>query len=129
MASASLSNRSALRCTLSVRSSNLTASHSQPNSTGKTSASNKFDRYQSPALKSNQAGITAKQSSTQGVPITTSHTQQVMSSSMQNTSTSAGRLMQAAVGNTQTAASASLKINSKGSKQMSQFRYGPVRAV
>ena len=31
--------------------------------------------------------------------------------------------------NPQTAAGASLKIQSKGAKQMSQFRYGPVRAV
>ena len=47
-----------------------TAASQNLNVSGKA---NKFDRYQSPALKSsssNQAGITAKQSS--GVPITTS---------------------------------------------------------
>ena len=82
---------------------------------------NKFDRYQSPITKLNQGGITAKQ--TQGVPIT-SNTAAAASSSLTAS-------MQNSVGGSQqqTAASASLKIQSKGSKQMNQFRYGPVRPV
>ena len=96
---------------------------------GNVRSSNKYERYQSPIVKLNQGGITAKQG--QGVITTTNTatgnaTQNQMSSStgMPQSSTSAGRLMQNSV-----SASGSLKIQSKGSKQMNQFRYGPVRAV
>jgi len=83
---------------------------------------NKYERYQSPLVKLNQSGITAKQGH---AVITTSIPSSISAAvGMPQSSTSASRLMQ-----TQAQASTSLKISSKGSKQMSQFRYGPVRAV
>ena len=100
-------------------------SQSQPLANAKT---NKFERYQSPIIKLNQGGITAKQG--QGVStikVTSSAVNAmalVANSDLTQASTSASHLMQNAA-----PASASLQLQTKGSKQMSNFRYGPVRAV
>lgn len=49
-----------------------------------------------------------------------------MPTGLHQSSTSTSRLMQSQAA---TGTSTNLKLSTKGSKQMNQFRYGPVRAV
>ena len=97
----------------------LTPSQSQP--VGMEKNRDKFERYQSPMIKLNQS---SNNGSAKQVQDAISTNMGMFSSSIEQSSTSASRLMQS-----QTQINTSIKIATKGSKQMNQFRYGPVRAV